>query len=171
MALGIPTIFNLLGPLTNPAGARRQVLGVYDARFLMPMAGALRELGTKRAIVMHSDDGLDELSISAPTALVHVTSRGITRERIAPEDLGLARAPREAVVVRDLDHASEVARSVLEGTERGATRDMTLMSAAAALLVAERVPSLAEGVALAGRAIDEGKAKATLLALAAASHA
>ena len=105
-ALGVPTIFNLLGPLTNPAGAKRQVLGVYDARFLKPMARALLDLGASRAMVFHSDDGLDELSISAPTQIVHVAPSGLRGERITPEDLGLTRAPRESVVARDLAHAT-----------------------------------------------------------------
>ncbi|MFT3928366.1 MAG: anthranilate phosphoribosyltransferase [Myxococcales bacterium] len=162
LALGIPTLFNLLGPLTNPVGAKRQVMGVYDARFLKPIAGALRALGASRAIVMHSEDGLDELSISAPTDLVHVTPEGLRAERVTPEELGLSRAPRDAVVARDLDHAAELVRAVISGTERGAPRDMTLMSAAAALLVADKVQNLKEGVALAARTIDEKRAQDVL---------
>jgi anthranilate phosphoribosyltransferase len=161
-ALGIPTLFNLLGPLTNPVGAKRQVLGVYDARYLKPIAGALQALGASKAIVMHSDDGLDELSISAATELVHVSSAGLRTERITPEELGLKRAPREAVVARDLEHAAQLVRDVLSGSERGAPRDMTLMSAAAALYVADKVPSLRAGVELAAQTIDQGKAGATL---------
>jgi anthranilate phosphoribosyltransferase len=171
MALGVPTIFNLLGPLTNPAGARRQVLGVYDARFLLPMAGALRELGATKAMVVHADDGLDELSISAPTEIVHVSPDGLRTERLAPEDVGLARAPREAVVARDLEHAAQLARTIIDGSERGAARDMTLMSAAAALYVADIAPSLPEGVRLAAQAIDEGRAQRTLQRWIERSHA
>jgi anthranilate phosphoribosyltransferase len=163
-ALGVPTIFNLLGPLTNPAGAQRQVLGVYDARFLWPLARALFELGASRALVLHADDGLDELSISAPTQILHVTRQGVTSERVAPEQVGLARAPREAVLARDLEHAAQLVRTVVTGEERGPARDMTLLSAAAALLAAEQVDSLGAGVRVAAQAIDEGKASAKLAA-------
>jgi anthranilate phosphoribosyltransferase len=171
LALGVPTIFNLLGPLTNPAGAERQVLGVYDARFLKPMARALLDLGASRAMVFHSDDGLDELSVSAPTQIVHVTPAGLRSETITPELLGLQRAPREAVVARDLAHATDMIRDVVSGAERGAPRDMTLMAAAAALFVAEQVESLAAGIGAAALAIDSGKAQQILARWVAASHA
>jgi anthranilate phosphoribosyltransferase len=170
-ALGVPTIFNLLGPLTNPAGAQRQVLGVYDPRFLWPMARALFELGAIRALVLHADDGLDELSISAPTEIVHVTRQGLTSERVSPEQVGLMRARREAVVARDLEHAAQLIRAVLAGEERGPARDMTLLSAAAALLVAEQVEDLTAGVKRAAQAIDEGQAAAKLTAWAECSQA
>src|SRR5205085_7142628 len=108
-AMGFPTLFNLLGPLTNPAGAQRQVLGVYDARFLEPVAEVLRALGASRAMVVHSDDGLDEISISAGSALVHVSQQGIRHTRVEPEELGLTRARREQVEVLDLPHAVRLA--------------------------------------------------------------
>jgi anthranilate phosphoribosyltransferase len=164
-ALGVPTIFNLLGPLTNPCGARRQVLGVYESRFVLPLAGALRELGALKAMVVHSDDGLDELSISAPTEVVHVSPAEVRHERISPEELGLARAPREAVVARDLDHAIQLVRGVLDG-EPGAARDMTLLAAGAALYVGDKAESLGEAVVKAREAIDSGRARATLQAWA-----
>jgi anthranilate phosphoribosyltransferase len=170
LALGVPTIFNLLGPLTNPAGAKRQVLGVYDPRFLQPIARALFELGATRAMVLHSEDGLDELSISAATEIVHVTRSGLSSERVTPEDVGLARAPRDAVMARDLEHAAELVRDVISGKERGAPRDMTLLSAAAALLVADKVDTLTAGVQRAAEAIDQGKAAATLAAWAECSR-
>jgi anthranilate phosphoribosyltransferase len=165
-ALGVPTIFNLLGPLTNPCGARRQVLGVYEARFMLPLAGALRELGVQKAMVVHAEDGLDELSISAPTEIVHVSQHAVTHERVSPEELGLERAPREAVEARDLPHAIELVRSVLDGRERGAPRDMTLLTAAAALYVGDAVDSLSAGVKKAAELIDSGRAQATLAAWA-----
>ncbi|MDB4987981.1 MAG: Anthranilate phosphoribosyltransferase [Myxococcaceae bacterium] len=163
-AMGFPTIFNLLGPLTNPAGAKRQVLGVYDARFLEPVASTLRALGASRAMVVHSDDGLDEISISAGTALVHVTQAGITHARVVPEELGLVRAPREQVAALDLPHAVRLARAILQGDERGAPRDAVLMTAAAALLVDDKVPSMLEGVRVAAASLDSGRAAATLQA-------
>ena len=161
-AMGFPTLFNLLGPLTNPAGAQRQVLGVYDARFLEPVAETLRALGASRAMVVHSDDGLDEISISAGSQLVHVTQAGITQARVMPEELGLVRAPREQVSARDLRHAVELAQAILEGHERGAPRDAVLMTSAAALYVDEKVDTLLEGVAIARDMLESGKALATL---------
>ena len=169
-ALGFPTIFNLLGPLTNPAGARRQVLGVYEPRLLEPMAAALLALGASKALVVHSDDGLDELSISAGTELLAVTPAGITRTRVVPEELGLKRALREAVAAQDLPHAVKLAREILSGEERGAPRDAVLMASAAALFVDDRAASLAEGVRLAAELLDSGRALATLQAWAAASQ-
>lgn len=169
MALSVPTIFNLLGPLTNPLGAKRQMLGVYDGRFLLPMAHALSALGADRAIVLHSDDGLDEVSISAPTELAHLTEKGVHTERISPEDFGLERAQRETVVARDLEHAAQMVRDVLSGTDKGPARDMCVMSAGVALLAAGRVADVAEGIKLAQTTVDSGAAGAKLKALAEAS--
>jgi anthranilate phosphoribosyltransferase len=163
-AMGFPTLFNLLGPLTNPAGAQRQVLGVYDPRFLEPVAETLRALGASRAMVVHSDDGLDELSISAGSQLVHVTQSSISQTRVTPEELGLTRSAREQVVARDLPHAVELARAILEGHERGAPRDAVLMTSAAALYVDEKVETLSQGVAIARDMLESGKALATLRA-------
>lgn len=170
MALGFPTIFNLLGPLTNPAGARRQLMGVYDARFLQPIGEALAALGAVRALVVHSEDGLDEISISAPTAIVQVEGGVVTEDRVAPEDVGLQRAARETVVARDLDHAAEMVRDILNGTETGPPRDMTLMNAAGTLMAAGAVDDMSSGVRLAEETIDSGKAQATLEKMASASQ-
>ena len=161
-ALGFPTIFNLLGPLTNPAGARRQVLGVYDPRFLEPVAKTLQALGTIKSLVVHSDDGLDELSIAAGSELLQVTPESITRTRVVPEELGISRSARDVVVARDLAHAVELARAVLSGNERGAPRDAVVMTSAAALFVAELVHSLPEGARVASEALESGRARATL---------
>lgn len=161
-ALGFPTIFNLLGPLTNPAGARRQVLGVYEARFLEPVAGALAALGTSKSLVVHSDDGLDELSISTGSELLEVTAHRITKLRVVPEEFALKRAPREQVVAEDLAHAVAMAGAVLRGEERGPVRDAVLMASAAALYVADRANNLQEGAQRAGEVIDDGRALAKL---------
>lgn len=169
-ALPFPTIFNLLGPLTNPAGARRQVLGVYEPRFMEPVARTLQALGTSKAMVVHSDDGLDELSISAGSEYLLVTPSEVTRSRVVPEELGLTRAPRETVVATDLAHAVSLARSILSGDERGPPRDAVLMSAGAALFVDDRVASIAEGVRVAAETIDSGAAQAKLVAWARASQ-
>ena len=165
-ALGFPTIFNLLGPLTNPAGARRQVIGVYDARFLRPIAEALRDLGAVRAMVVHSEDGLDEISIAAPTRIMHVEAGSVREETIAPQDLGLKRASLQEVTARDLEHAARLMRDVLEGREKGPARDMTLLNAAATLVVAGAADSLREGAILSAEAIDRGAAARTLDRLA-----
>ena len=170
LALGVPTIFNLLGPLTNPAGAKRQVLGVYDQHFLEPMALALRALGSTRAMVVHSEDGLDELSISAPTEIVHVIQGELHVEKITPEDVGLKRAPIEHVVARDLAHATELVRDILSGKEQGAARDMTLLNAAAALRVAGIAADWREAVDLSRSALDSGKAREKLDALISTSN-
>ncbi len=138
-ALGFPTIFNLLGPLTNPAGALRQVMGVYHDRFVLPIAGALASLGAVRAMVVHSHDGLDEFSLEAPTHIAHLHEGRIQEETADPANLGLTPAPRESVVARDLEHAARMCRSVIDGSEKGPPRDMTLLNTGATLLVADKV--------------------------------
>jgi len=165
-ALGFPTIFNLLGPLTNPAGAQRQVMGVYERRFVQPIAEALAELGAVLAMVVHSDDGLDELSISAPTHVAHVEQGAIRYETIHPDDYGLTRAALTDVQARDLDHAAQMIDDVVRGEDDGPARDMTLLNAAATLVVAGLAEDFKEGVQRAARAIDEGAARETLQHLA-----
>ncbi len=161
-ALGVPTIFNLLGPLTNPAGAGRQLMGVYDASFLDVVGEVFVELGTSHAMVLHSEDGLDECSLSAPTSIVHVRNGEIDRLVITPEQAGLESAPREAVTARDLDHAIEMVRGVLDGSLEGPPLDMTLLNAAAALLVCDLCPSIEEGVEMARATVKQGAAMDTL---------
>ncbi|MHC4082781.1 MAG: anthranilate phosphoribosyltransferase [Planctomycetota bacterium] len=161
-ALGFPTIFNLLGPLTNPAGARRQLMGVYDECYLEPIAGALHKLDALRAMVVHSDDGLDEISITAPTQILHVANGRTRRETISPKALGLAGADMNDLVAGDLDHAVEMVRQIIEGTDTGPPRDMALLNAAATLLVAGTVESLEDGLTRAAAAIDSGAAHQTL---------
>jgi anthranilate phosphoribosyltransferase len=170
MALGFPTIFNLLGPLTNPAGAGRQLMGVYDACFLAPFAEALASLGTRRAMVVHSDDGLDELSITAPTTALHVREGTVREERIDPRALGLAATSLRELTARDLDHAAAMIRAVLDGTDHGPPRDMAILNAAAALVVADVAATIEEGLALAAGAIDTGAARHTLARLVAMSR-
>jgi anthranilate phosphoribosyltransferase len=170
-ALAFPTIFNLLGPLTNPANASRQVIGVWDSRFGQVMAEALVQLGTKRAIVAHSHDGLDEVSISAPTTLWHIQHGEVHQEIISPTDVGLRLHPIDDVQATNLEHAATLVRSVLDGTEQGAPRDMVLINAAAAILVGGKATDLTEGVAAAAAIIDEGHAITTLDRLAEVSRA
>ena len=169
-ALGFPTIFNLLGPLTNPAGAQRQVMGVYDMRFMRPIAEALRDLGALRAIVMHSEDDLDEFSISAPTIVMQVRDGKIVEQKIAPEDVGLKRASRESVTARDLDHAAQMIRDILEGNEQGPPRDMALLNAAAAIVAGSDDVDFKRAADMAREAIDQGAARITLERLSVASR-
>lgn len=169
LALGFPTIFNLLGPLTNPAGARRQVMGVYERSFLRPIAEALAALGAKRAMVVHSDDGLDELSISAPTRVAHVETSSVHLETVDPARLGLRVAARDTVEAHDLAHAANMIRAILDGHE-GPPRAMALLNAAATLLVSDKVESMADGLERAAESVDSGRAKATLDKLVALSQ-
>jgi len=168
-ALGFPTIFNLLGPLTNPAGAARQVMGVYADRWVGPVAEALVQLGAERAMVLHSEDGLDEISLGAPTRIAHVRASRVEEERIDPADLGLARAQVEDVAASTLEEAAEAIRGVLR-REPGPRRDMVLVNAAAALIVGGAAEDWRSGVGLAAEAIDSGRAGETLDRLGALSR-
>jgi anthranilate phosphoribosyltransferase len=169
-ALGFATIFNLLGPLTNPAGARRQIMGVYDRRFLQPIAEALRDLGATRAMVVHSNDGLDELSICASTNVFHVRDGVVSEDVISPKQLGLSMAAMEELVAKDLDHAAHMIRTVIDGTDKGPPRDMAALNAAATLMVADAAATMEEGLALADRAITTGAAANALQQLIERSH-
>lgn len=154
--LPMRTIFNLLGPISSPAGVRRQLVGVADPRLVPLIAGALGRLGTIRAIVVHGADGTDELSLAGPNHALLVED-GSTRELVIDAaDLGLPRADRADLAGGDAQVNAEIAHSVLGG-ERGPARDVVLLNAAAALFVAGRVPGVADGVALAAESIDSGR--------------
>lgn len=157
-ALGVPTMFNLLGPLTSPAGAGRQIMGVYDRRFVRPVAEALRRLGTVRAMVVHSADGLDELSIGAPTFVAEASPQGIREFEVDARPLGLRQADPTTLAPQSLDEARDLMLSLLRGEERGPARDMLLLSAAAALVAAEVAPNFEDGIRTAAQAIDFGDA-------------
>jgi anthranilate phosphoribosyltransferase len=164
--LGIRTVFNVLGPLTNPAGAQRQLLGVYSDALVRPVAEVLRRLGSQRAWVVHGLDGLDELSVSAPSHVAELAADRIQEFQVAPRALGLGHADRTGIAGGTAAENARRVRAVLEG-EKGAARDIVLLNAAAALVVAEAVKTLEEGVARARRAIDGGTAAAKLAELAA----
>jgi len=168
-ALGFPTIFNLLGPLTNPAGARRQVLGVFDAAYVDLMAEALLALGAERAMVLHSFDGLDELTTTDRTRIAHVEGGCVRAEEFDPAPLGLPRPSIDDLRARDLDDAVALFASILDG-EKGPARDMVVLNAAATLVVAGVAATIAEGVTTAQEAIDRGASKRTLDALCRQSH-
>ncbi|RMH25641.1 MAG: anthranilate phosphoribosyltransferase [Planctomycetota bacterium] len=169
-ALGFPTVFNLLGPLTNPCGADRQLIGVYASSFVPLMTETLRRLGAAHAIVAHSEDGLDELTVTAPTTLGVVRSGSVTTERIEPGSLGLRTASIEAIRARDDEHAAGMIRSILAG-EEGPAGDMVLLTAAAALVVAGAAESISEGIGLSRDAVESGRAALALETLARVSHA
>jgi anthranilate phosphoribosyltransferase len=159
--LAVRTIFNFLGPLTNPAGATRQVIGVSDAAFLDTIAGALGRLGAERALVVSSADGLDEMSTSGTTLVVEVDGEALRRYEVAPEDVGLSRARFEDVAGGPPAHNADVARSILAG-EPGPARDLAVLNAGAAVYVSGRVDRLEDGVREAEAAIDSGAAAAAL---------
>jgi anthranilate phosphoribosyltransferase len=159
--LAIRTIFNFLGPLTNPAGASRQLIGVSDSAYLETMAGALALLGTKHALLVASEDGLDELSISAPTLVVEVIGSELRRYTVSPEEVGLELAPAESIPGGDPEQNAQTARAIFEG-ERGASRDLAALNAGAAIYAGGRAGTLEEGVRAAERAIDDGLALAAL---------
>jgi anthranilate phosphoribosyltransferase len=163
--LGVRTIFNLLGPLTNPAGAQAQVLGVFSAEALELVAETLRELGTRRAMVIHGAGGLDEISLAGPTQIVELKDGEIRRYEVAPEEFGLDRAPLAAIRGGTAAENAALIRRILEG-ESGACRDIVAMNAGAALVVTGNAKTMREGAELAGEAIQNGGAKRKLEELA-----
>lgn len=168
IALGTRTIFNLLGPLANPAGTRRQVVGVFSGDVLELAADALRGLEAERAFVVHSDDGLDEVSLSAPTHVVEVSAEGNRRFRVEPKDFGFETAPREALDGGDAAENAAILRAILTG-EKGPRRDVVVMNAALALTVADLASGFRDGADAAAAAIDDGRAAQLVEALRAAA--
>jgi anthranilate phosphoribosyltransferase len=159
--LAVRTIFNFLGPLTNPAGATRQVIGVADPAFLEVIAGALARLGAHKALVVSSTDGLDELSTVGATRVVEVDGAGVRTYDVEPEDVGLARAAYEEVAGGPPDVNAETARRIFAG-QRGPARDLAALNAGAAIYAAGRADDLERGVRAAEAAIDDGGAAAAL---------
>ncbi len=168
--LAVRTIFNFLGPLTNPAGASRQLIGVSDARMLDTMAHALARLGARRALVVSSEDGLDELSTSAPTTVVEVNGERIERYTVSPGDCGLPEAAPDAVGGGTPEQNAATTRAILAG-EQGPHRDLAVLNAGAAIYAGGRAESIAGGVRAAQEAIDGGGAARTLEAYVELSRA
>ena len=168
--LGIATVFNFLGPLTNPAGARFQALGVADPRMLELMVEALGRLGSKRVIAFHGHGGLDELATSGPSAVVELVGGEIRRWTLDPGDFGLGPAPLDAISGGSADENAAAVRGVLGG-ETGARRDIVVLNAAAGLVAAGHATEMTSGMTRAAEAIDSGGATAALERLVRASNA
>lgn len=159
--LGIRTIFNLLGPLLNPAGTKRQLIGIFDKDWQLPMTEALHRLGTKRAMVVHGQDGLDELTVTGKSYISELKEGSISQKTITPESVGLQTYDLESLRGGDAEANAKALNAVLKG-EAGAYRDAVALNAGAALTIAGKTDEIAEGVKLAQEAIDSGKAEATL---------
>jgi anthranilate phosphoribosyltransferase len=169
-ALGVRTIFNFLGPLTNPAGAQRQLLGVSDRHYQETIAEALVGLGSERALVVAAEDGVDEISISARTRVIEVRDGGTEEHFVAPGDFGLAEAELEDVAGGTPEENAAVSRAILAG-EAGPRRDLVLLNAGAAIYLGGGAESIGEGVERAAAAVDSGAARELLDRLIAATTA
>jgi anthranilate phosphoribosyltransferase len=167
--IGVRTIFNSLGPLTNPAGAQYQLTGVGDPKLAPKIAEVMARLGTRRSLVVHSDDGLDELSLGAPTQVYDITGHDVKHYTLTPEDAGLPRIPLAEVKSGSAAENAQRLRAVFNGT-KGADRDYVLINAGAALMVAGKAATVRDGVRLASQAIDSGATARTLDAYIAASN-
>src|SRR5690606_25962346 len=160
-ALGIPTIFNFLGPLANPAGVLRYALGVSDQKMAEKMIRVLASLGADTAFVVHGEDGLDEVTTSGPTYILRLKDGEITHAEFTPEDFGVERAPLSELIGGDVDANVEITRSILAG-KGGPRRDAAIINAAVGLVAADRAEGFVEGVALATESVDSGAAAEVL---------
>ena len=168
--LGTRTIFNLLGPLSNPASVKRQMVGVFSRQWVEPLAQVLKNLGSERAYVVHGSDGLDEITTSGPTSVAALTDGKVTTFEIKPDDVGIAKARPEDLRGGDAEANASALMDVLKG-KKGPFRDVAILNAAAALVVADKAKDLKEGVALAAKSIDSGEAEGRLDRLIAVSNA
>ncbi|MGD8311255.1 MAG: anthranilate phosphoribosyltransferase [Gammaproteobacteria bacterium] len=167
--MGVRTVFNLLGPLTNPAGAPNQVLGVFSPRWVEPLAQVLKRLGAEHVLVVHAEDGLDEISIAAQTRVAELRDGEISLYTVSPEEFDLQRADIRTLVVEDAAGSLAMIQGVLDG-KTGPAHDIVRLNAGAAVYAAGLAPTLADGVALAAEVIRDGRAKQTFAALVEASH-
>ena len=168
--LGTRTIFNLLGPLSNPASVKRQMIGTFSRQWVEPMAQVLKNLGSESIWVVHGSDGLDEITTAGPTSVAELKNGQIRTFEISPEDAGLPRAKPDALRGGDADRNAKALLDVLKG-KQGPFRDVTLLNAAAALVVAGKAKDLKEGAQLAAKSIDSGEAEGRLDRLIAVSNA
>ena len=169
--LGFRTVFNILGPLTNPAHPTMQVLGVYDEYLLQPMAQVLSSLGVKRGMVVYGQDKLDEVSISAPTSVCEFKDGWYKTYTIQPEDFGLTRGTKQDIVGGEPEYNAQISRAILSGELTGPKRDVVLLNAACGLYVAGKAECIQDGIAVAAELIDTGKALEKLEEFVAASNA
>ncbi len=167
--IGARTIFNALGPLSNPAGAKRQVVGVYSAALTETLAGVLATLESERAFVVHGSDGLDEMTLTGPTKVSELKAGSVSTYDVSPGDFGLGQATADALKGGDADYNAEITRSILNG-EEGPRRDIVLLNAAAAIVAGDKARDLQEGVQVAAEVIDSGKALEKLEGLKEASQ-
>lgn len=156
--IGIRTVFNILGPLTNPASAPNQLLGVYSETLTAIMAAVLKELGSRHVMVIHGLDGLDEITISDRTRIAELKDGEIKEYFIAPEDFGIKRSGRDELVCQDLESSKNALLKVISGEDKGARRDVVLLNAGAAIYVGSGAADMKEGVIKAAAAIDSGRA-------------
>ena len=166
----VRTLFNLLGPLTNPAGAPNQVLGVFGADWVEPLAYVLKQLGSQHVLVVHAEDGLDEISIAAPTRVAELRDGKISTYTVTPEEFGMKRTSLDAITVEDAAQSLAMIEAVFDD-QPGPARDIVCLNAGAAIYAANLATSLQQGVALASEAIASGRAKQTLASLVYASNA
>jgi anthranilate phosphoribosyltransferase len=159
--IGIRTIFNLLGPLTNPAMANCQLIGLYSGELVAAIAHVLKNLGSVRAMVVHGLEGLDEISLCGPTRVAELRGGEVSEYRIEPEELGLKRCPLADLHGGSADQSAMIVRAVLDG-DKGAARDVVLLNSGAALYVSGTAPSIADGMRLSAESIDSGKARRKL---------
>ncbi len=159
--LGFRTVFNILGPLTNPASPSLQLLGVYDEYLVEPLAGVLMNMGVKRGMVVYGQDKLDEISMSAPTRICEFQDGWLRSRIIKPEDFGLERCSKDDLKGGNPEENAQITRKILQG-EKGHKRDAVLMNAGAALVIGQKAGDLAEGIEKAAALIDSGKAMETL---------
>ena len=167
--LATRTVFNILGPLTNPAGAKRQLIGVFDGALTEALAGVLRELGSEQALVVHGSDGLDEITLTGPTQVTELRDGQISTRQIHPGDFGLQTVSAEALKGSDADYNARILRGVLDG-EEGPQRDVVLLNAAAAIVVGGLAEDITAGLEVARASIDSGKARRALDGLIEASN-
>ena len=169
--LGIRTVFNILGPLSNPAGANRELMGVYEEALVEPLAQVMSKLGVTRGMVVYGQDKLDEISMSAPTTVCEIRDNWFQSYVITPEQFGYTRCDKEALVGGTPEENAAITRAILSGEERGPRREAVCLNAGAALYIGGKADTLEAGVRLAEQLIDSGAAQAKLSEVAAASNA
>ena len=164
--MGVRTLFNLIGPLSNPANAKHQLIGVYDSRWLRPVAEVLQKLGSEHVLVVHAEDGLDEISIAAATEVAELKKGVISCYRLIPEQFGMQRSSLDLLAVEDADQSLAIIHQVFDN-QPGPARDIVALNAGAAIYAADLATDLQQGVEKALAIIASGEAKAKLAALVA----